>query len=43
MPGWLGERLDVAWAISVLHPLAATPVGDASRNRSNDIAGGQLT
>src|SRR5881392_3580941 len=21
MPGWLGERLDVGWAISVLHPL----------------------
>ena len=23
MPGWLGERLDVRWAIDVLHPLAA--------------------
>jgi len=23
--GWLGERLDVGWAIDVLHPLAATP------------------
>jgi 5-methylcytosine-specific restriction endonuclease McrA len=23
MPGWLGERLDVGYAISVLHPLAA--------------------
>jgi len=22
MPGWLGERLDVGWAIGVLHPLA---------------------
>jgi 5-methylcytosine-specific restriction endonuclease McrA len=22
-PGWLGERLDVAWAIGVLHPVAA--------------------
>jgi 5-methylcytosine-specific restriction endonuclease McrA len=22
---WLGERLDVGWAIDVLHPLAATP------------------
>ena len=22
MPGWLGERLNVRWAISVLHPLA---------------------
>ncbi|MGH7396611.1 MAG: hypothetical protein ACRELW_03650, partial [Candidatus Rokuibacteriota bacterium] len=21
-PGWLGERLDVVWAIDVLHPLA---------------------
>jgi len=21
-PGWLGERLDVGYAISVLHPLA---------------------
>jgi 5-methylcytosine-specific restriction endonuclease McrA len=24
-PGWLGERLDVAWAIGVLHPLALQP------------------
>ena len=23
MPGWVGERLNVAWAIDVLHPLAA--------------------
>jgi len=23
--GWLGERLDVGWAIDVLHPLAASP------------------
>jgi hypothetical protein len=22
MPGWQGERLDVGWAISVLHPRA---------------------
>jgi hypothetical protein len=22
MPGWIGERLDVGWAINVLHPLA---------------------
>jgi hypothetical protein len=21
-PGWLGERLDLCWAIDVLHPLA---------------------
>jgi len=24
-PSWLGERLDVVWAIDVLHPLAAGP------------------
>ena len=24
-PGWLGERLDVGWAIDVLHPLAGNP------------------
>ena len=22
IPGWLGERLDLGWAIGVLHPLA---------------------
>jgi 5-methylcytosine-specific restriction endonuclease McrA len=27
MPGWLGERLDVGYAIDVLHPLAATSRG----------------
>jgi hypothetical protein len=26
-PGWLGERLDVGWAIDVLHPLATREVG----------------
>src|SRR2546422_3301308 len=26
-PGWLGERLDVGWAIDVLHPLATRGVG----------------
>jgi hypothetical protein len=26
-PGWLGKRLDLGWAIDVLHPLAARPVG----------------
>jgi len=26
MPGWLGERLDVGYAIDVLHPLAASLV-----------------
>jgi hypothetical protein len=25
-PGWLGERLDVGWAIGVLHPLATRVV-----------------
>jgi hypothetical protein len=25
-PGWLGERLDVGWAIGVLHPLATRNV-----------------
>jgi hypothetical protein len=24
---WLGERLDVGWAIDVLHPLAVGPAG----------------
>ena len=24
-PGWLGERLDLGWAIDVLHPLANPP------------------
>jgi hypothetical protein len=26
-PAWLGERLDVGWAIDVLHPLATRAVG----------------
>jgi len=37
MPGWLGERLDVGWAIDVLHPLAArhtTAPRAAGRRRS---------
>ena len=25
IPGWLGEPLDVGWAIDVLHPLARSP------------------
>ena len=25
-PGWLGERLDVGWAIDVLHPRALEPL-----------------
>ena len=28
--GWLGERLDLGWAIDVLHPLAAQPVRHAT-------------
>lgn len=28
-PGWLGERLDVAWAIDVPHPRAAPVPGRA--------------
>jgi len=31
-PPWLGERLDVGWAIDVLHPRAA-PIGDDPPNR----------
>ncbi len=30
-PGWLGERLDVGWAIDVLHPLALRCVAAGSR------------
>jgi 5-methylcytosine-specific restriction endonuclease McrA len=30
-PGWLGERLDVGWAIGVLHPLATRGVGSSGR------------
>ncbi|MEX2224712.1 MAG: HNH endonuclease signature motif containing protein [Candidatus Rokuibacteriota bacterium] len=29
-PGWLGERLDVGWALDVLHPLARRDVGVAA-------------
>jgi hypothetical protein len=29
--GWLGERLDVAWAIDVLHPSAVTPPSGGAR------------
>jgi hypothetical protein len=32
-PGWLGERLDVVWAIDVLHPEPANP-GPAASSRS---------
>ena len=30
-PSWLGERLDVGWAIAVLHPLAARGAGPSRR------------
>jgi len=30
MPGWLGERLDVVYAIDVLHPLARPDVEEAA-------------
>lgn len=29
--GWLGERLDVGWAIDVLHPLATGERPDQTR------------
>ena len=32
-PGWRGERLDVGWAIDVLHPLASTPVDPSEITR----------
>jgi hypothetical protein len=34
MPGWLGEGLDVAYAIDVLHPLAQQPSAVAARGES---------
>ena len=35
LPNWLGERLDLGWAIDVLHPLARPGGGAAaSRGRS---------
>jgi 5-methylcytosine-specific restriction endonuclease McrA len=37
-PGWLGERLDVGWAIDVLHP-RARPDGGASRQGENPPPG----
>ncbi len=32
-PGWLGERLDIVWAIDVLHPLAARGATMGARDR----------
>ena len=37
IPGWLGERLDVGYAIDVLHPLAAPGVVASSRARITPI------
>ncbi len=34
-PGWLGERLDVGWAIDVLHPLAARPRSELPAHRGS--------
>lgn len=31
-PGWLGERLNVGWAIDVLHPLARAHPGGVTAN-----------
>jgi hypothetical protein len=43
--GWLGERLDVGWAIDVLHPLATRPPlpwhdGDAFGRRTTSVESG---
>jgi hypothetical protein len=37
MPGWNGERLDVGWAIAVLHPLAQRPSVTAFESGSRPI------
>jgi 5-methylcytosine-specific restriction endonuclease McrA len=37
-PGWLGERLDVGWAIDVLHPLARRDTGSAVRAATARLA-----
>ena len=40
MPGWLGERLDVGYAIDVLHTRAATlPSGTVGMGRPDAVAG----
>jgi HNH endonuclease len=33
-PGWLGEHLNVVWAIDVLHPLALRPMVDRATNHT---------
>src|SRR2546425_12235933 len=42
MPGWLGERLDVGWAIDVLHPLAAGETAGAPDHGPSGAAGCNL-
>jgi hypothetical protein len=37
-PGWLGERLDVGWAIDVLHPLAVGPVPSLASSAGQAIS-----
>ena len=38
MPTWLGERLDVGWAIDVLHPLAQSPCTTEIRRGADERA-----
>jgi hypothetical protein len=38
-PGWLGERLDVGWAIDVLHPLATRGVGSTRQGETPPSTG----
>jgi len=42
-PGWLGERLDVGWALDVLHPLATRHVLSLSEARRRDLDPGVNT
>jgi hypothetical protein len=37
MPGWLGEPLDVGWAIDVLHPRAAQAVVTSFDSQESEI------
>ena len=39
-PLWLGERLDVGWAIDVLHPLAAKPRDRSATENGSRVASG---
>ena len=42
MPGWLGERLDVGYAIDVLHPLARRPADRHSAREDRPRRGDRL-